>query len=148
MGATKTPLVDADNHYYEPVDAYTRHLRASQRERGLHIETADDGTRQVRFGDRPFTFLREPFHCDRVAAPGALREMLRSLKSGRVSESDSTIPMHPAFQDRDARIALMDEQGLDAVVMFPTTAAEHLDGLPPEDVAQIMGGNTARLLGR
>jgi len=122
MGTTTTPLVDADNHYYEPVDAFTRHLPPSKRDRGLHIETAPDGSRQVRFGDRPFTFLREPFLRDRVAAPGALREMLRTLKSGRASESDSTIPMHPAFQDRDARLALMDEQGLDAVVMFPTTA--------------------------
>ena len=30
----------------------------------------------------------------------------------------------------------------------PATFAEHLDGLPPGDVEQIMGGNTARLLGR
>ena len=126
-------VVDADNHYYEPIDAFTRHLPASKQHLGMHIDEVD-GRLLVRFGDRQFTFLREPFHTDRVAAPGALREMLRSLKSGRVAESDATIPLDPAFVDRDERVARMDEQGLDAVILFPTTGVcvEHCMRHDPE----------------
>src|SRR5947209_8290429 len=131
---TTMALVDADNHYYEPLDAFTRHLPASKRHLGMRFEDGADGARKVMFGDHHLTFLREPFHTERVAAPGGLREMLRSLKSGHVSESDASCAMHPAFQHRDARLALMDEQGLDAAVLFPTTAVcvEHCMRTDPE----------------
>ncbi len=127
-------LIDADNHYYEPIDAFTRHLPESAKHRGMRVEQDADGHPAYFFDDRPFTFLREPFHTERVAAPGRLREMLRTLKSGTVTESDATIPMDPAFQDRDARLALMDEQGLDAMMLFPTTAVcvEHCMRDDPE----------------
>lgn len=134
MNQTVGPLVDADNHYYEPVDAFTRHLPAASKHRGMRMSTGDDGVMEVSFGDHRFTFLREPFHTERVAAPGGLREMLRSLKSGRFSESDAAVAMHPAFQDRTSRLTLMDEQGLDAAILFPTTAVcvEHCMRLDPD----------------
>lgn len=115
-------LVDADNHYYEPLDAFTRCLPASAADLGMRVVEQPDSRPQIWFGEHRFTFLREPFYSDRVGAPGGLREMLRSLKGGRVTESDATVPMHQAFQDREARLALMDEQGVDAAILFPTTA--------------------------
>ena len=29
-------------------------------------------------------------------------------------------PMQPAYQNRDARLAMMDEQGVEAAILFPT----------------------------
>jgi predicted TIM-barrel fold metal-dependent hydrolase len=127
-------LLDADNHYYETIDSFTRHLPETLQDRGLRIVTGEDGRKAYFFGDTRFTFLREPFPTDRVASPGGLREMLRTLKSGSVTESEATVPMDPAFRDRDARIALMDRQGLAAAMLFPTTAVcvEHCMRDDPE----------------
>ncbi len=43
-------------------------------------------------------------------------------------------PIQPAYRDRQARLALMDEQGLDAMVLFPTVAVcvEHFMKDRPE----------------
>ena len=32
--------IDADNHYYEPLDAFTRHLDPEFRERGVQVRAA------------------------------------------------------------------------------------------------------------
>jgi predicted TIM-barrel fold metal-dependent hydrolase len=81
---------------------------------------ADD--ERIVVGDKPFTFLRANY--DRVVRPGALREMLRTLKSGVADEANTTVeePVHPAYVDRDARLAVMDEQGVEATLLFPTLA--------------------------
>ena len=71
-------------------------------------------------GDRPFTFLPDPFGEVR-ARPGALREKLRNLKAGMDPDSDPVMePVQPAYVDREARLSLMDEQGIDAALLFPT----------------------------
>ena len=54
-------LVDADNHYYEPRDCFTRHIDAGHRERTLRIVRNDDNAEVVLVGDRVFTCLDRPF---------------------------------------------------------------------------------------
>ena len=120
MAATTLPyaLVDADNHYYEPRDAFTRHMPASQRQLAVHVDHNDD----ILIGDEPYVFLRNNY--DRVVKPGALKEMLRTLKSGHVDDSGASAeePVQPAYLDRRARLQLMDEQGVEATMVFPTLA--------------------------
>ena len=36
-------LYDADNHYYEPPDCYTRHIEPKFRDRAIHVEQDDEG---------------------------------------------------------------------------------------------------------
>ncbi len=125
-------LWDADNHYYEPRDCFTRYLDPPMRDRTVRLETTDDGHDVVMIGDRRFTFLHEAFRAT-VTRPGALREMLRSPSSGTLGSGtpgagtpevpvDVTEPLRPEYVDRDARLARMDDQGLDAALLFPTTA--------------------------
>lgn len=114
-------IFDADNHYYEPVDCFTRYMPAAQMDDAIRMVDTPEGGRVV-IGDRPFTFLREPFSTTHVK-PGALREMLRTLKSGiPASENPAIEPVQPEYVNRAARLALMDQQGLDAMVLFPTVA--------------------------
>ncbi|MBV9934937.1 MAG: amidohydrolase [Actinobacteria bacterium] len=115
------PLVDADEHYYEPRDAFTRHMPKALAHLAVHVEGAGDDER-VMIGDQPFTFLRQNY--DRVVKPGALREMLRTMKSGLADETGTTVEedVAPAYLDRDARLAVMDEQGVEATLLFPTLA--------------------------
>ena len=112
-------LFDADNHYYEPEDCFTRHLPPSKLEAGVRI-VGDGDDAQLMVGERPFTFLSEPFR-DTAVKPGALREMLRAMKTGGPIEDNPHVePVQPAYVDRDARLGLMDDQGLEAALLLPT----------------------------
>ena len=114
-------LVDADNHYYEPRDAFTRHMPASLRH--LAVNVRGEGERERIFiGDEPFTFLRHNY--DHVVRPGALREMLRTMKKGAAVGEQTGVdePTQPEYLHRDPRMAKMDEQGIEACMLFPTLA--------------------------
>lgn len=114
-------LFDADNHYYEATDCFTRFIDPKFRDRAIELRESDAGQRQVFVGKRPFTFLAgEGFAGQTVAKAGALREMLRGMNSGASSQSDTSEPMQAAYQDREARLARMDEQGIEAALLFPT----------------------------
>lgn len=119
MGRFEYGLYDADNHYYEPPDCFTRHLPRDRLDAGVRLVGEGEGA-HVMVGDRPFTFLAEPFR-ETAVKPGALREMLRSMKSGGpVQEHAHVEPVQPAYVDRDARLRLMDEQGVEAALLLPT----------------------------
>ena len=64
-------IVDADNHYYEPDDAFTRHIDRRFAETAVHIRRGDDGV------GRPFmrscaAAYDDPLH-RRRDCPRALR---------------------------------------------------------------------------
>jgi predicted TIM-barrel fold metal-dependent hydrolase len=112
---------DGDNHYYEPRDAFTRYIEP--RHRGGAVRVVEtNGRPQIWIGDREFHFLDDTFASfDKTVRPGSLREFLKSLGSDRLVEPEAVeIPMDPAFQQRDARLARMDEQGVEAAFLFPT----------------------------
>lgn len=125
MTATISGLYDADHHYYEPRDCYTRHIEAKYADRAIRVVPGDEGPdgryEQVLVGDRPFTFLRH-HSFDTATRPGALREMLRNLKSGRVDDDGDSLvePLRPEYVSRSARLATMDRQGVESCLMFPT----------------------------
>ncbi|MEZ5245659.1 MAG: amidohydrolase family protein [Acidimicrobiales bacterium] len=114
-------IFDADNHYYEPDDCFTRFMPSGQMDEAIRV-VEDDGGSRVLIGDRPFTFLKEPFS-EVHTKPGSLREMLRNMKAGLpVEENDAIENVRPEYRERGPRLALMDEQGVDAMVLFPTVA--------------------------
>ncbi len=106
--------VDADNHYYEPRDFGTRCIEPAYRAGAVRVDEQD----RIWVGERLFTFLHG-WDFDAHSRPGALREMLRRK---RYDETGGSVhePMQPAYRDRAARLKLMDEQGLEAALLFPT----------------------------
>jgi predicted TIM-barrel fold metal-dependent hydrolase len=114
------PVFDADNHYYEALDAFTRHLDPAWGPRTL--EWAQIGGRQHHVvGGRVSRAVVNPTF-DPVAEPGALRDYFRGNPNGddpiELLRARTTI--RPAYRDRDARLACMDEQGLAQIWLFPT----------------------------
>ena len=85
-------------------------------------------------------FIPNPLF-DPVAKPGSLDEYFRgrnpSAKDMRALFGELE-PIRPEYRDRDARLRVMDEQGLDGCLLFPTLGVgmeESLAGDPPALVA-------------
>jgi len=127
------PVFDADNHYYEATDAFTRRLDPAMRKRGMQWATID-GKQRLLVGGQVNRFIPNPTF-DPVSKPGALSEYFRAksgVKDMRAAFGDlDPMDERPEYRNRDARLKVMDEQGLEACLMLPTlgvgmeTALEH-----------------------
>jgi len=105
-------IFDVDNHYYETADAYTRHLEPEFLDK-LPAKGSVDAT-------------RKPGQENWVMRPGSLKEYLRKMKTENAAEPYVLMEPLPAFHDRDERIKLMDQQGIEACIMFSTAVSmEH-----------------------
>jgi predicted TIM-barrel fold metal-dependent hydrolase len=116
------PLVfDADNHYYEATDAFTRYMDPKLAKRAMQWAEIN-GRQRLLVGGKVNRFIPNPTF-DPVAKPGSLDEYFR----GRNPQSQDirTLfgdlePIRPEYRDRDARLKVMDEQGLEGCFLFPT----------------------------
>jgi predicted TIM-barrel fold metal-dependent hydrolase len=120
--AVPFPAFDADNHYYEATDAFTRHLAPDMRKRCMQWAEID-GKKRLLVGGRVNRFIPNPTF-DPVSKPGALAEYFR----GKMAVGDmraafgslDSIAERPEYRDRDKRLALMDKQNIEACIMLPT----------------------------
>ncbi len=112
--------VDADNHYYETRDAFTRHIEPAYAARTLRVETAAGGGDAIVVDGRPYVFSEPKF--DKTNPPGSLLANLRDPERKAYQSSFDAGSMLPAYQDRDRRIELMDQQGIDAAILLPSLA--------------------------
>jgi predicted TIM-barrel fold metal-dependent hydrolase len=119
MVATNQPI-DADNHFYEALDAFTRHLDPKFRQRG--VRPVQEGKRvQMLIGGKLNHFIPNPTF-DPIIVPGCLDPLFR----GQIPEGvdPRTLmqvePLRAEYQDRDLRLQVMDQQGLGAALLFPT----------------------------
>ena len=113
-------VIDADNHYYETDDCFTRHIEARFRDKAINIRRGDDGLGKIYKGDERIAFMSVTPQ-DYVLEPASFRPWLE----GRMARDElelEPIPCDPAYQDRDKRLARMDEQNIDAMVLYPTLA--------------------------
>jgi predicted TIM-barrel fold metal-dependent hydrolase len=111
---------DADNHYYEALDAFSRHLDPRHATRVFQWARIDGRSYPV-LGGRVFRGVKNATF-DPVALPGVLADYFRGNPNG-----DDPLellarhePIRPEYRDRDARLRAMDDQGIDAVWLFPT----------------------------
>jgi predicted TIM-barrel fold metal-dependent hydrolase len=111
---------DADNHYYEALDAFTRHLDPRLGPRT--VQWAEIGGRRYHVvGGRVSRAVTNPTF-DPIAKPGAMHDYFRGNPEGR-SPLDflrDRERIRPEYRDREARLGVLDEHGLEAVWLFPT----------------------------
>jgi predicted TIM-barrel fold metal-dependent hydrolase len=112
-------IVDVDQHYYEPLDCCTRHLDPAYRDHSLHVAVNDEGRAEWRFGDRPLDGERYPRTI--TVAPGGLELSLSARERGEQYVHELIDGTAPEYTDRDARLELLDEWGIDATVIFPSS---------------------------
>jgi predicted TIM-barrel fold metal-dependent hydrolase len=112
--------VDADNHYYEPLDAFTRHLDRKFAWRG--VRPVQDGKRmQLLIAGRVNRFVPNPTF-DPIIVPGCMDAFFRGqLPEGVDPRSVMKVePLRAEYRDRDKRVEVVESQGLESALLFPT----------------------------
>jgi predicted TIM-barrel fold metal-dependent hydrolase len=131
-------LFDADQHYYEARDCLTRHLEKRYRNT---VRWADiGGQAQILLNDRRLLTVPNPIF-DPMGAPGSFETYFRSENhDGRpLHEMVDMQPSPPEYQNRDARIARLDEQSVEQAWLIPTLGLgiEELLRVDPESSAAL-----------
>ncbi len=117
------PLFDADNHLYETRDAFTKYLPEQYRGAIDYVDV--HGRTKIVVRGVISNYIPNPTF-EVVARPGAQEEYFRvGNPEGKSRREIFGEPMKalPAFRDPASRLALMDEQGIDRALMFPTLAS-------------------------
>ena len=116
------PIFDADNHYYEATDAFTRHMDPALAKRGMQWAEVE-GKQRLLVGGKVNRFIPNPTF-ERVSTPGALTSYFRAeegVTDMRAAFGElQPITERPEYRDRDARLKVMDEQGIESCFMLPT----------------------------
>jgi predicted TIM-barrel fold metal-dependent hydrolase len=115
-------IFDADNHYYEAEDAFLRYADEKVRK---HVRWVSEGKRRfLLFGNSiPLAIPNPTFNP--VSKPGSMQARLKQLATGQRTDLagedwNKLEPISPTYRERDARLMLMDEQGLERVFLWPT----------------------------
>ncbi len=131
------PVFDADNHYYEALDAFTRHLDPRTGPRTVQWAEIDGRKYHVVGGKVSHAVVNPTFNP--IAKAGAMHDYFRGNPEGRnpLEFLREREPIRPEYRDRDARLGVMDTQGLSQVWLFPTLGMlyEELLKDDPEAVA-------------
>ena len=114
------PAFDADNHYYEALDAFTRHVPKQMQ--GRCVQWAEiEGRKHHVVGGRVAHAVKNPTW-NPIAKPGAMYEYFRGNPHGKnpleMMREREALPAY--YMDHDARLRKIDEQGLEGMWLFPT----------------------------
>jgi predicted TIM-barrel fold metal-dependent hydrolase len=116
-------IFDADNHLYETEDALTRHL--PRQYEGIFKYVQVHGRTKIAVDNVISEYIPNPTF-EVVGRPGALADYFDGNNAeGRTPREIIGEPMRSidAFRSPGPRLALLDELGLDAALMFPTLAS-------------------------
>ncbi len=131
-------LIDADNHYYEPEDAFTRH---GDEEVKSFVRWVSEGKKkQIMFGIQQPTAIPNPTF-NPITKPGAFHGRLKELAEGGLRNlpfGDKRIfgelePLPDHYRDRSSRLLVMEDQGVERAIFYPTLGVG-IEGLNPDRV--------------
>jgi len=115
-------MFDSDNHLYEASDAFTRFL-PEHRKHDFYWVTDARGHRQIVLDGKIWDYLPNPTF-DPIATAGCLLEVFsghRSLDDEKSSPyTFERLEERPEYQDRTERLRRMDEQKIEAALLFPS----------------------------
>ncbi len=98
-------LIDADNHYYEPYDCFTRHLELAFADRSVHVVKDEQGLGRLYFGVRKLGFMRV-IQSDYTGAPGSLQALFGGkMEQGFVQSEVINAHDYPAMMHKGPRLA-------------------------------------------
>ena len=104
-------IVDMDSHVMEPPDLWQKYLEPQYLDRAIHIRTANDGIEELVVDNK--VLLK-----GRLASLGGVEHNADKLFIQPEIPYMDGCPL--ASYDTQARVALLDDWGVDAGVVFPT----------------------------
>lgn len=134
------PVYDADNHLYEPPEAFLRHLPKQFQRDFRYVDI--DGRTKLLVDGKLSEFIPNPTF-EVVAPPGSHEIYYRAKnKEGKSLREITGKPLKPvpdAFFHPQDRIKVLDEQGVHAANIFPTLASVVEERLKhkPESIAAL-----------
>lgn len=117
------PVFDADNHLYETTDALTKYLPEAQKGAIDYVDV--HGRKKIAVRGQISNYIPNPTF-ERVGVPGAQEEYFKNGNpEGKTYKEiiGRGIDCPPAFRNAEARLELLDEQGVDYAIMLPTLAS-------------------------
>lgn len=117
------PVFDADNHFYETEDSLTQYLPDHCRGVIDYVEVR--GRKKIVVRGQISEYIPNPTF-EVVAAPGAQEDYYRKGNPEGKSRREifgKAVKSIPAWRNPEDRIKLMNEQGLDRTLLFPTLAS-------------------------
>ena len=132
---------DADNHMREDIDAFPKYMDPAFRERGWRIER-DAGKDVLWVGDESWP----DWTWDTATRPGSFRENLLRMRNGENIDPfrGDQEAVRIEYRDRDARLKLMDQQRIQAELIFNTLAVSRgwmVGGDPAQTFANLRAVN-------
>jgi len=134
-------VFDADNHMYESTDAFTKYL--PEEYSGLIKYVEVNGRTKIAVKNRISDYIPNPTF-NKVAPPGAQELEFKLKNPDSMTEADKVLQLAPppkyieapaAFFEPEARVMMMDEQGIDRAMMWPTLASLLEERLTDDPVA-------------
>jgi predicted TIM-barrel fold metal-dependent hydrolase len=113
-------LYDADEHYYEPGDAVTRHLAREFRHAFRWVDMG--GRKTLIINNKLLTLIPNPTY-DPVGRPGSLVDYFRAQNHDGRSLKEimgEAQRIQPEYHSSDARIEAMDAQGIEFSWILPS----------------------------
>jgi predicted TIM-barrel fold metal-dependent hydrolase len=117
------PVFDADNHLYEPEEAFTRYLPEEFKGAIQYVQVG--GRTKIAIRGQISEYIPNPTF-EVVARPGAQEDYFKNGNpEGKSYRELVGKPMKaiPAFREPGPRLEVMDEQGVQRTLMFPTLAS-------------------------
>jgi predicted TIM-barrel fold metal-dependent hydrolase len=114
------PAFDADNHYYEAIDAFTRHLPHAMKRRCVQWATIDGRQHHI-VGGKVAAAVTNPTW-NPISLPGSIAPYLHGheLTEADIARMQAHEPLPDYYLSNTARVAKLEEQGLEAIWLFPT----------------------------
>jgi uncharacterized protein len=122
-----TGVIDADGHVLEPADLWLDYLEAPYRDRAIRVRANDAGLEYLEIDGSPFDRLSPGGIAmlgamgDETARPGPDRRYMDSMPFGACDPTD--------------RVAWLDKEQLDAVVLYPTIGIIWESGIDDVELA-------------
>jgi predicted TIM-barrel fold metal-dependent hydrolase len=116
-------LFDADQHFYEPREVFARYIEPAFAERAVHSVARPDGSEIVVVDGRRVTTLGTVTY-DSFPKPGTGLQLIKSSEAERQGHDSASLleAVRPEYRDRDARLRVMDQQGVEACLLFSSIA--------------------------
>lgn len=114
-----TPF-DCDNHYYESHDAFIRHVPKAMRPRCVQWAEIEGRMRHVVGGKVNYAVVNPTWNP--IAKPGSISDFLRGNPNKLKPEElmGEREPLPDCYINRDARLEVIEQQGLEGIWLFPT----------------------------